>query len=287
MIGVYDSGYGGLTVLAALREALPAHDLVFLGDNGRAPYGDRDASTILDFSEQCVERLFDEGCRLLVVACHTISCVALRHLQRRYNHEGRRVLGVTIPTAEMAVAHLRTKGGTRVAWVGTTRTVASRTPAEEIAKLAPEVQVHLVAAPLLAPLVEEGLEASPLAELAVAHYLRDLPPQDALVLGCTHYPLLAQAFRKVVPPGLEVLDPSTFIALRLGDWLARHPGFSAPNSSGAGSLRVMGSGDPQRIRQRGERLYGASLPSVEHVAEAGGRLAHRSQPEVVVGQVTR
>ena len=107
MIGVYDSGYGGLTVLRALRAALPRQDFVYLGDSGRAPYGGRDAHTILDFAEQCVERLFEEGCALVVVACHTVSCVGLRHLQQRYAptpDSPHRILGVTIPAAQAAVA---------------------------------------------------------------------------------------------------------------------------------------------------------------------------------------
>ena len=106
-IGVYDSGFGGLTVLRQLRRALPELDYVYLGDSGRAPYGGRDVDTVLDFSEQCIERLFGEGCRVVVVACHTVSCVALRHLQQRYGSEERRVLGVTIPAAEAAVAQTR------------------------------------------------------------------------------------------------------------------------------------------------------------------------------------
>jgi glutamate racemase len=150
-IGVYDSGFGGLTVLRALRAALPHQDFVYLGDAGRAPYGGRDVDTILDFAEQCVERLFGEGCRLVVVACHTVSCVALRHLQLRYAAGGgdRRILGVTIPAAEAATA--RSAG--RIGVVATARTVASHTWITEIAKLGPH-EVVQVAAPLLAPIVE-------------------------------------------------------------------------------------------------------------------------------------
>jgi glutamate racemase len=286
MIGVYDSGYGGLTVLAALRAALPEHSFVFLGDNGRAPYGDRDSGTILDFSEQCIERLFDEGCRLVVVACHTVSCIALRHLQSRYGGSERRILGVTIPAAEMAVAQLAASGGEAVGWLGTTRTVLSRTPQIEIAKLQPRLKVHLLAAPLLVPIVEEGLEDSSLAELAVDHYLRQLPTVDTLVLGCTHYPLLLPIFRRLAPPGVTVLDPARFVAERLIDWLRRHPGFSTPREGGGG-LRLLGSGDPRLVGPRAARLYGAPLPPVEHVAETGGRLAHRLLPEQPLGQVLR
>src|SRR3954469_7942543 len=133
MIGVYDSGFGGLTVLRRLRQTLPERDFLYLGDTGRAPYGGRDTSTLLDFAEQCVERLFEEGCGVVVVACNTVSCVALRHLQRRYAGPGsaRRVLGVTIPAAEIATA---TSAG-HIGVLGTTRTVASGTFETEIRKL--------------------------------------------------------------------------------------------------------------------------------------------------------
>lgn len=287
MIGVYDSGYGGLTVLAALRAALPGEGFVFLGDNGRAPYGDRDSQTILDFSEQCVERLFDEGCRLVVVACHTVSCIALRHLQHRYGSGERRILGVTIPAAEMAVVRLAATGGREVGWIGTTRTITSRTPETEIAKLDPRLNVHLLAAPLLAPIVEEGLEATAIAELTVAHYLRELPMVDALVLGCTHYPLLLPLFRRLVPATTAVLDPAAFVAARLVDWLARNPGFAEAGGAGAGRLRLLATGDPRLVGSRAARFYGTPLPPVEHVAETAGRLAHRASPEQPLGQVLR
>jgi len=287
MIGVYDSGYGGLTVLAAIQRALPQYSCIFLGDNGRAPYGDRDSGTILDFSEQCVERLFEEGCRLVIVACHTVSCIALRHLQRRYGNAERRILGVTIPAAEMAVQQLRRSGGTAIGWIGTTRTISSRTPETEIEKLAPDLRIHLFPAPLLAAIVEEGLEKSPIAELAIAHYLENMPAVDALVLGCTHYPLLTGVFQRIVPEGVAVLDPSPYVAGRLVDWLQRHPSFATPNPGGKGVLRVLGTGDPKSIRQRGTQFFGAELPEVEHIAEAAGHLAHRASPERTRGQVIR
>lgn len=276
MIGVYDSGYGGLTVLRALRDALPGEDFVYLGDSGRAPYGGRDTNTLLDFAEQCSERLLQEGCRLVVVACHTVSCVALRHLQRRYGTDRIRLLGVTIPAAEEAVA--RSVG--HIGILGTARTISSGTFATEIAKLGPH-RVTQRAAPLLAPIVEEGWEGTDLARLAVARYLHGLDV-DTLVLGCTHYPLLLPAFRAV--SDIPLLDPSAVVAARLVDWLARHPGFSDP---GTGSLRVLCSGDPVDFRSHGERFLGSTLPRVEHIAEEDGRLAHREEVQVVRGQVVR
>jgi glutamate racemase len=279
MIGVYDSGFGGLTVLRRLRRRLPERDFLYLGDSGRAPYGGRDAGTILDFAQQCVERLFEEGCRLVVVACNTVSCMALRHLQMRYAAAGspRRVLGVTIPAAEAAVA--ASEG--HIGVLATSRAVSSATFETEIHKLGPH-RVTQRAAPLLAPIVEEGWEDTDLAREAVARYVADLPGVDTLLLGCTHYPLLLPAFEAATRA--RILDPAPYLADRLADWLDRHPGFDAP---GAGALRVLCSGDPAAFRAHGQRFLGEPLPEVGHVAEEGGRLAHRERVVHVTGQVLR
>jgi len=279
MIGVYDSGFGGLTVLRRLRETLPERDFLYLGDTGRAPYGGRDVHTLLDFAEQCVERLFEEGCRLVVIACNTVSCVALRHLQRRYAGEGspRRILGVSIPAAEIAVA---TSAG-HIGILATHRTVASNTFAVEIAKLGSH-RVTQRAAPLLAPLVEEGWESTEIARLTVARYLEGLDGIDTLLLGCTHYPLLLPAFEAAT--AARVLDPAPFLARRLAVWLQRHPGFDAPGSS---QLRVLCTGDPASFQIHARRFLGEALPTVGHVAEESGRLAHRATMEIVTGQVLR
>ena len=283
MIGVFDSGFGGLGVLAHLRAAHPRRDFVYLGDSGRAPYGGRDENTILDFSEQAMERLFEEGCRLIVVACHTVSCVALRHLQQRYcpADGDRRILGVTIPGAEAAVAAAGPGG--RIGVLATARTVASGTWITEIHKLDPGIQVFQAAAPLLAPLVEEGWEDAATATPIVRRYLERLPDVDALVLGCTHYPFLAPIFRDLLP-GCAVVDPAPTVAARLGDWLARHPTFDAP---GTGALRVMCTGDPSSFARHGVRFLGAPLPAIEAVAESGGRLAPATPGSAPRGQVVR
>jgi glutamate racemase len=281
-IGVYDSGFGGLTILRELRRALPQHDFVYLGDAGRAPYGGRDTNVLLDFAEQCTERLFEEGARLIVVACHTVSSVALRHLQRRYARPGsdRRILGVTIPAAEAAVA----QSAGHIGFVGTARTVASGTFATEVAKLSRRHRVTQHAAPLLASIVEEGLEGAEIAHLAAAHYLAPLSNVDTLVLGCTHYPLLRGAFEAVLPPAVALLDPAPMVAARLVDWLSRHEGFAGP---GRGALRVLSTGDPAAFVAHGPRFLGAELPALEHVAEHDGRLEHKTRPEVAEGQIVR
>lgn len=285
-IGVFDSGFGGLTVLRALGKALPAHDFIYLGDTGRAPYGGRDTEVILDLSEQCVERLFDEGCRLVVVACHTVSSVALRHLQRRYASEAvgqapRRVLGVTIPAAEAAVQRSR-----KIGFIGTARSVASGTFAIEAEKLGAS-EVSLRAAPLLAAIVEQGWEDTEIARLAVARYVADWPYIDTLVLGCTHYPLLVSAFEAALPKGVAILDPAPFVAERLREWLLRHQGYAVPRADGRGTLRVLSSGDPSAFALHGARFLGAALPLIEHVAEERSRLVPRARPSAPVGQVVR
>ena len=251
MIGVYDSGFGGLTVLRRLRDRLPERDFVYLGDSGRAPYGGRDAHTLLDFAEQCVERLFEEGCRLVVVACNTISCVALRHLQRRYAGPGstKRILGVTIPAAEQAVS--LSEG--HIGIVATAATVSSSTFPAEIAKLGPH-RVSQRAAPLLAPIVEEGWADTDIARQAVARYLEGFDV-DTLVLGCTHYPLLMPAFAAATKA--RIVDPAPYVADSLVGWLARHPEFDAP---GTGSLRLLCSGDPAAFRAHGATSSAPSSP---------------------------
>lgn len=279
-VGVYDSGFGGLTVLRKLRQTLPELDYVYLGDSGRAPYGGRDVDTVLDFAEQCVERLLGEGCKAIIVACHTVSCVALRHLQRRYGSAERRVLGVTIPAAEAAVA--QTRG--HIGFLGTARTVASHTFRTEVHKLAPNVIVSEVAAPLLAPLVEEGWEDSDIARLAVQRYLAAFSEIDTLVLGCTHYPLLERAFRELAPPGVAVLNPAPQVAARFAEWRQRHPGLAPV---GSGQLRILSSGDTSRFAASASRFLGEKPPVIEHLAERAGRLAPCPEGSDPIGQIVR
>lgn len=280
-IGVFDSGYGGLSVLRELRKRLPHEDYLYLGDSGRAPYGGRDLATVLDFAEQCVDLLFAEGCRVVIVACHTVSCVALRHLQQRGAGPSRRILGVTIPAAEHAVAD--TRG--HIGFLGTRRTVSSHTFRTEVAKLDPHAQVTEVAAPLLAPIVEEGWEDSDIARLAVERYCAEVGNVDTLVLGCTHYPLLRKVFEQVLPPEVRLLDPAPFVADRLVDWLQRHPEFR--NREPLGKLRVLSSGDTSRFARNAARFLGAEPPSIEHVAERGGRLLFVPEGSEPVGQFVR
>ena len=282
MIGVYDSGYGGLTVLRHIHRQLPERSTCYLGDSGRAPYGGRDVHTILDFAEQAVERLFDEGCGVVVVACHTVSCVGLRHLQQRYAgpDSPRRVLGVAIPGAEIAT---RTSRG-RIGLLATATTIQSGTYVTEVGKLGPHTLVSR-AAGLLAPLIEEGWEDTEIARAALRRYLADLPDIDTLLLGCTHYPLLRSALADVVPEGVAVLDPAPFIAERLADWLQRHPNFDRLDATPV--HRMLCTGDPDRFMRDGVRYLGHPLPPVEAICEVGGRLSPSGSAQSPTGQVVR
>lgn len=279
MIGVYDSGFGGLSVLRELRAKLPERDFLYLGDSARAPYGDRDAETLLDLAEQCVERLLSEGCLVVVIACHTVSCVALRHLQQRYAGPGAscRILGVTIPAAEIAVSVSEGHIGV----VATARTVSSGTVEKEIRKLGAHKVSHR-ATPLLAPLVEEGWEKTPIADEIVARYLEGFDGIDTLLLACTHYPHLLGAFKRAT--NARVLDPAPFVAERLSDWLARHPEFDRP---GTGQLRVQSTSEAHYFREHGERFLGAKLPLPIQLAERSGRLQVRDPGQRLDGQLVR
>jgi glutamate racemase len=201
-------------------------------------------------------------------------------LQQHYGGAGRRVLGVTIPAAENAVA--ATRG--HIGFLGTARTVASHTFRAEVRKLAPEVRVTEAAAPLLVPLVEEGWERSDLARMAVESYLDRVSGVDTLVLGCTHFPLLRELFERCTPPGVKVLDPAPFVAARFADWLVRHPEFQSP---GSGRLRVLSSGNSVNFARNAARYLGSEPPGIEHVAEQGGRLDFLPEGGEPLGQIVR
>ncbi|MEN0062054.1 MAG: glutamate racemase [Myxococcota bacterium] len=282
MIGVYDSGFGGLTVLRELVRVLPERSFLYLGDNGRAPYGGRDVHTVIDFAEQSVEHLFDAGCRLVVVACNTVSCVALRHLQQRYAPPdgSRRVLGVTIPGAELATQQSRGHIGI----LATRRTVESRTYCAEIAKLS-DHRVTQRSAPLLAHVVEEGFESHDIARLALQEYLADLTHIDTLLLGCTHYPLLRPLIEAVLPDDVSIVDPGPYVATALRSWLDRHPSFDTPDETG--SLRMLTSGSASDFTRLGVRFFGGPLPEPEPLTEQDGRLVVRGEAPPLRGQVVR
>jgi glutamate racemase len=274
MIGVFDSGFGGLTVLDSLLKALPQYDYVFLADNARAPYGARSLDVIYEFTLESVEWLFDEGCTLVLLACNTASTRALRNLQQLHlpkHRPDRRVLGVVRPSVE-ALAGLppgavpgRTPPSPAtgvVAVLGTESTIVSDSYGIELRKLAPHLELIQQACPLWVPLVEAGELDGPGTEWFLRRSLEPVldsgrRPQRIL-LGCTHYPLLLPAIRRLVPTELEILAQGEVVAPRLGAWLERHPEQEA-RLGRSGLRRFVTTDDAAWFSARGEKLLGRPL----------------------------
>ncbi len=225
MIGIFDSGIGGLTITKEILWALPNYQLMYLGDTARTPYGNRSQEKIYEFTIQAVDYLFQQGCQLVIVACNTASAEALRKLQQDWlpNHyPDRRVLGVIRPVAE-AAAGLSRYG--RIGVIGTRATVNSGAYIRELQALKPEIKVFCQSAPLLVPLVEAGWLKRPETFKIMRHYLRTLKNQkiDTLILGCTHYPLLYEKFKTIGGKNIKVLDVGAIVSEKLVDYLKRHP----------------------------------------------------------------
>lgn len=226
-IGVFDSGYGGLTVLRSLRRALPEADFIYFGDNARAPYGNRSFDLVYHFTLDAVRYLFARGCQLVILACNTASAKALRSIQQRdlpSLDPARRVLGVIRPTAE-AVGTITQTGA--VGLVGTRGTVASHSYDIELAKLHPSIRFYSHACPMWVPLVENLEADGPGADYFVQRDLQSIlsqdPDIDTLILGCTHYPLLINKIKQYIPAHVQVLTQGDIVAESLLDYLHRHP----------------------------------------------------------------
>lgn len=226
-IGVFDSGYGGLTILREMRRILPEYNYLYLGDNARAPYGSRSFDLVFEFTRQAVEELFKRGCHLVILACNTASAKALRSIQQQVlpaKYPGRRVLGVIRPTVEEVGSITKTG---HVGLLATPGTVRSHSYRLEIEKLLPDVRITETACPMWVPLVETGEAGSEGADYFVKKYIdRTLeadPDIDTLLLGCTHYPILMPKIEKHVPPHIRVLPQGAIVGESLKDYLKRHP----------------------------------------------------------------
>lgn len=225
-IGVFDSGYGGLSILRALRRALPQYSYTFLGDNARAPYGSRSFDVVYQFTRQSVEKLFGMGCPLVILACNTASAKALRTIQQADLPKwdaSRRVLGIIRPTVEQVGSLTRSR---HVGIFGTKGTVSSGSYPLEVAKLWPDVVVTGHACPMWVPLVENGEYESDGADYFVKKEIDALmaadPLIDTVILGCTHYPLLEAKIRKHMPPHVSIISQGSIVADSLAAYLGRH-----------------------------------------------------------------
>jgi glutamate racemase len=230
-IGVFDSGYGGLTILKELVKTLPEYDFLYLGDNARAPYGSRSFDTVYEYTLQCVNALFDNGCELVILACNTASAKALRTIQQKdlpLIDPKKRVLGVIRPTSEIVGNFSKSK---QIGIFATTGTVNSESYIIEIQKFFPELAVFQEACPMWVPLIENNELDNEGADYFVKRHIDNLFKQsqhiDTIILGCTHYPLLKPLISKYLPSHVTLLTQGTIIADGLKDYLIRHPEMDA------------------------------------------------------------
>lgn len=226
-IGVFDSGYGGLTILSEFQKMLSEYDFCYLGDNSRAPYGSRSFDIIYEFTKQAVEALFDKGCNLAILACNTASAKALRTIQQNDLPKiapDKRVLGVIRPTAEIVGELSESR---HVGVFGTPGTIQSQSYVLEINKLYPDIKVVGEACPMWVPLVEYQEYDKAGADYFVKQHIDNLltkdPDIDTLILGCTHYPLLADKIRQYLPSDITIISQGKYVAASLKDYLSRHP----------------------------------------------------------------
>lgn len=235
-IGVFDSGYGGLTILHQMRQLMPQYDYLYLGDNARAPYGPRSFDIVYQFTREAVMKLFDLGCHLVIIACNTASAKALRTIQQN-DLPGidpkRRVLGVIRPTAE-CIGHITQSR--HVGIFATVGTIKSESYVLEIQKLYPDITVTGEPCPMWVPLIENNEYDSPGAdyfvEKRIGNLMRRDPKIDSIILGCTHYPLLLNKILKYVPRGVKIIPQGEYVANSLKDYMFRHPEIDVKCSKG-------------------------------------------------------
>lgn len=268
MIGVFDSGFGGLTILKEFIKSRPEYDYVYLGDNARAPYGDKSQKLIYEYTAEAVDFLFKQGCELVIIACNTSSAEALRKIQQEWlpaNAPGKKVLGVTIPIAEEA-AKFSLNG--KIGVIGTKATVISGSFGRELNKINPALRVYSQPCPLLVPLIEENWISKPETKMILRKYLRPLKEKrvGALILGCTHYGYLLKEIRRMMGKNCRVFNPSKAVAASLAEYLKRHSEIDEKlsksgkrifySSSGADDFKRFGV---KILKEKMEEVYEAKL----------------------------
>ena len=261
-IGIFDSGYGGLTILRQIRSLMPQYDYLYLGDNARAPYGTRSFDIVYEFTLQAVRYLFAQGCHLVILGCNTASAKALRSIQQNdlpQMDPQRRVLGVIRPTVEIVGGISQSR---HVGIMATMGTIRSATYNLEIAKLHPDIKVTGEACPMWVPLVENNEYNSPGADYFVQKNIDNLlsrdPAIDCVILGCTHYPLLIEKIRKYMPSDIHVIEQGYYVANSLQDYLRRHTEMEDQITQG-GSTIFLTTEQAEEFQSKAAAFIGESL----------------------------
>lgn len=266
-IGIFDSGYGGLTILQDIQKKLPEYDYLYLGDNARAPYGTRSFDVVYEFTLQAVKELFDRGCELIIIACNTASAKALRTIQQNNLEEqypGKRVLGVIRPSSEI-IGQYTLKN--HIGILATQGTVSSESYMIEIKKFSPQCTVYQHACPMWVPLIEnneydtnagrEFIKKDVLELLAKSQYI------DTILLGCTHYPVLKEFIESIIPDHIEVIAQGQIVANSLADYLLRHPWLDAKCSK-SGSIHFLTTESSKEFDQNASNFFENKITS-EHI----------------------
>lgn len=260
-IGIFDSGFGGLTVFKEILEVLPQYDYIYLGDNARVPYGTRSFDTVYQYTKECVFKMFDLGCNLIVLACNTASAKALRTLQQKDLPAGKKILGVIRPTSEVIDQYTQT--GT-IGILATQGTVSSDSYHLEIQRFHPDINVSQHACRFWVSLVENNELESPGAHFFVKNDLEQLlaqqPDMDAILLACTHYPLLLPIIEQYVPDTVRIISQGPLVASSLKDYLQRHPEIESKCSTGE-SLAFYTTDDAQEFDQKAKIFFGRNVQS--------------------------
>lgn len=270
-IGIFDSGYGGLTILKQIRALLPEYDFIYLGDNARTPYGNRSFDIVYKFTRQCTKQLFDMGCDLVILACNTASAKALKSIQQNdlpLIDPNRRVLGIIRPTAEYITETTKTK---HVGIFATAGTIQSKSYAIELMKLDPEIVVSGVACPMWVPLVENNESMSDGADYFVQKYCDELMRMDSdidtIILGCTHYPMLIDKINKYIPQHVKIVPQGPLVADSLKSYLKRHPEIDARLSKN-GTCQFFTSESPEKFSQYASIFLNKHIDA-EHITIKG------------------
>jgi len=251
-IGVFDSGYGGLTILDGIRRRLPQYDYLYVADNARAPYGSRSFDVVYEFTKQAVMKMFAMGCHLIILGCNTASAKALRTIQQTdipATYPDRRVLGVIRPTTEIIGKLTKSR---HVGLVATEGTVRSESYNIEIAKMYPDITLTSMACPLWVPIIEnneaQGDGADYFVKKRIASLMEKDPKIDTIILGCTHYPLLLPKIKKYTPQGVQIIEQGGYVAASLEDYLQRHPDMQQKCSTG-GHTEYYTTENPEKFKE--------------------------------------
>ena len=270
-IDIFDSGYGGLTILHGIRQLLPQYDYLYLGDNARAPYGTRSFDVVYEFTRQAVVKLFEMGCHLVILGCNTASAKALRSIQQNDLPKldaGRRVLGIIRPTAEIIGSITQSR---HVGIFATEGTIKSESYNLEIQKLFPDIQVSGVACPFWVPLVEYNEADSPGADYFVKKRIDQLMRLDAeidtIILGCTHYPLLLPKIHKYIPRGIRIVSQGEYVADSLQRYFERHPEIEQ-RCTRNGQVHYLTTENPDKFKEQAQ-LFLHEPVDVENITLGG------------------